>query len=192
MALKDRDALGADDKEHYRNNEATPGEVWVADLVNRKLLTTITTPEPTLSAAMSPDGSSVYVAMEPTNFDKQTHTDNEMVMIDTLTNTIGAVISFPNGFFGLDKVVVSPNGRHVYATSNGPNVAIIDAITNTYSALIRPLLIVVSARGRDRTGEIEAPVRKVDFNSDFRACTAPLAPSAAAWASIRSNASWFA
>jgi DNA-binding beta-propeller fold protein YncE len=107
-------------------SDSTPGApaiiyaVYVIDIAARKVSTMIALPDSPVSVAVTPDGNSVYVALSAS-----------MVAIDILTNTIAANISFPAGT-ALDRIVIDPAGRYVYATNQGPNIAVVDTITNRY------------------------------------------------------------
>jgi DNA-binding beta-propeller fold protein YncE len=69
---------------------------------------------------MTPDGTSVYIARQ-----------TSVLAIDVLTNTIATNIVIP-GPTALNRIVMDPGGRYLYATNQGPNIAIIDAITDRY------------------------------------------------------------
>jgi YVTN family beta-propeller protein len=94
--------------------------VYVIDIAARKVATIIALPSAVVHVAVTPDGNSVYVALK-----------NSLVAIDVLTNTVMATIQFPVPT-ALDRIVMDPAGRYVYATNQGPNIVIVDTITNRY------------------------------------------------------------
>jgi DNA-binding beta-propeller fold protein YncE len=104
--------------------------VYVVDTAARKVSATIALPNGASPShiAMTPDGRSVYVAVQAPS---QGALSLGMVAIDVLSNSVSANILFP-GATALNRLVMDPSGRYVYATNKGPNIAIVDAITNRY------------------------------------------------------------
>jgi DNA-binding beta-propeller fold protein YncE len=96
--------------------------VYVLDVAARKVSTILPFPDSAIPVhvAVTPDGTSVYVARQ-----------TSILAIDVLTNTIAANIMFPVPM-ALNRLVMDPAGRYLYATNQGPNIAIVDAITNRY------------------------------------------------------------
>jgi DNA-binding beta-propeller fold protein YncE len=96
--------------------------IYVLDIAARKVSTIIPFPDSAIPVhtAVTPDGTSVYVARQ-----------TSVLAIDVLTNSIAANIVFPVPV-ALNRIVMDPAGRYLYATNQGPNIAIVDAITNRY------------------------------------------------------------
>lgn len=96
--------------------------VYVLDLAARKVAAIIPFPDAAIPVhtAVTPDGTSVYVARQ-----------TSVLAIDVLTNSIAANIVFPVPM-ALNRLVMDPAGRYLYATNQGPNIAIVDAIANRY------------------------------------------------------------
>src|ERR1022692_689149 len=87
---------------YVTNHDANPGSViFVIDVPNRKLLTTIPTDAFPASVAVTPDGSTVWVPNRG---------DSTITIIDTLTNTVTARIAadYPTG------VAFNPTGTRAY------------------------------------------------------------------------------
>ena len=87
---------------YVTNHDANPGSViFVIDVPNRKLLTTIPTDAFPASVAVTPDGSTVWVPNRG---------DATITIIDTLTNTVTARIAadYPTG------VAFNPTGTRAY------------------------------------------------------------------------------
>ena len=87
---------------YVTNHDANPGSViFVIDVPNRKLLTTIPTDAFPASVAVTPDGSTVWVPNRG---------DSTITIIDTLTNTVTAKIAadYPTG------VAFNPTGTRAY------------------------------------------------------------------------------
>jgi DNA-binding beta-propeller fold protein YncE len=119
--------------------------VYVLDITARKVAAIIPFPDSAIPVhtAVTPDGTSVYVARQ-----------TSVLAIDVLTNTIAANIVFPVPTT-LNRIVMDPAGRYLYATNQGPNIAIVDAITNRYVDQIKVAPLVsgitslrISADGR--------------------------------------------
>jgi YVTN family beta-propeller protein len=108
-------------------SDSVPGSpttysVYVMNLTARKLAVIIPFPDSSAAVhtAVTPDGTTVYVARQ-----------TSLLAIDVLTNSIAANITFPAPV-ALNRIVMDPAGRYIYVTNQGPNVAIVDAITNRY------------------------------------------------------------
>ena len=101
---------------------ASSSAVYVLDIAARKVSTIIPFPDSAIPVhvAATPDGTSVYVARQ-----------TSVLAIDVLTNSIAADIVFPVPM-ALNRLVMDTAGRYLYATNQGPNIAIVDAITNRY------------------------------------------------------------
>jgi DNA-binding beta-propeller fold protein YncE len=101
--------------------------VYILDIAARKVAAIIPFPDSAIPVhtAMTPDGTSVYIARQ-----------TSLLAIDVLTNTIATNIVIP-GPTALNRIVMDPGGRYLYATNQGPNIAIIDAITNRYIGQIK-------------------------------------------------------
>jgi YVTN family beta-propeller protein len=87
---------------YVTNHDANPGSViFVIDVPNRKLLTTIPTDAFPASVAVTPDGSTVWVPNRG---------DSTITIIDTMTNTVTARIAadYPTG------VAFNPTGTRAY------------------------------------------------------------------------------
>jgi len=96
--------------------------VYVLDIAARKVSTIIPFPDSAIPVHVvaTPDGTSMYVARQ-----------TSVLAIDVLTNTIAANIVFPVPV-ALNRIVMDPAGRYLYATNQGPNIVIVDAVTNRY------------------------------------------------------------
>jgi YVTN family beta-propeller protein len=112
------------------------GAVAVIDATTNTVATTIAigkvSPSPLAGIAISPDGTRVYVG---------TVDGNEVVAIDTATNSIAATIATSNS--GLADVAISPDGSRVYAAgwvtgtySSTYYVDVINTQTNAMSARV--------------------------------------------------------
>lgn len=87
---------------YVTNHDANPGSViFVIDVPNRKLLTTIPTDAYPASVAVTPDGSTVWVPNRG---------DSTITIIDTMTNTVVTriVADYPTG------VAFNPTGTRAY------------------------------------------------------------------------------
>jgi len=87
---------------YVTNHDANPGSViFVIDVPNRKLLTTIPTDGYPASVAITPDGTTVWVS---------NRADSTITIIDTMTNTVTAKIAadYPLG------VAFNPTGTRAY------------------------------------------------------------------------------
>ena len=84
---------------------------------------------------VTPDGATVYVARQ-----------TSLLAIDVLTNTIATTVTFPAPV-ALNRMVMDPAGRYVYVTNQGPNIAIVDAITNRYVDQIKVAPLVSGTTG---------------------------------------------
>ena len=87
---------------YVTNHDANPGSViFVIDVPNRKLLTTIPTDAFPASVAVTPDGSTVWVPNRG---------DSTITIIDTMTNTVTARIAadYPTG------MAFNPTGTRAY------------------------------------------------------------------------------
>ena len=87
---------------YVTNHDANPGSViFVIDVPNRKLLTTIPTDAFPASVAVTPDGSTVWVPNRG---------DSTITIIDTMTNTVTARLAadYPTG------VAFNPTGTRAY------------------------------------------------------------------------------
>jgi YVTN family beta-propeller protein len=87
---------------YVTNHDANPGSViFVIDVPNRKLLTTIPTDGYPASVAITPDGTTVWVP---------NRADSTITIIDTMTNTVTAKIAadYPLG------VAFNPTGTRAY------------------------------------------------------------------------------
>jgi DNA-binding beta-propeller fold protein YncE len=106
---------------------------YVIDATTRKVAAIIPLSNAAVHVAVTPDGTAAYVALR-----------NSLVAIDVLTNTIVANIQFPIPT-ALDRIVMDPAGRYVYATNQGPNIIIVDTITNRYVDQIKVAPMVSGA-----------------------------------------------
>jgi DNA-binding beta-propeller fold protein YncE len=118
-------------------SDSVPGtpvtySIYVIDTAARKVAAIIPFPDSAIPVhvAVTPDGTSVYVARQ-----------TSLLAIDVLTNTIVANIAFPVPT-ALNRMVIDPAGRYIYLTNQGPNIAIVDAITNRYVDQIKVAPIV--------------------------------------------------
>jgi YVTN family beta-propeller protein len=111
--------------------------VYVIDTAARKVATIIPFPDSAspVHVAMTPDGATVYVARQIS-----------LLAIDVLTNTIATTVTFPAPV-ALNRIVMDPAGRYVYVTNQGPNIAIVDAITNRYVDQIKVAPMVSGTTG---------------------------------------------
>ena len=84
--------------------------IYVLDIAARKVSTIIPFPDSAIPVhtAVTPDGTSVYVARQ-----------TSVLAIDVLTNSIAANIVFPVPM-ALNRIVMDPAGRYLYATNQGP------------------------------------------------------------------------
>lgn len=119
-------AITPDGKSAYAPvSDSIPGSAvtyaaYVIDTTARKVAAVIALPNAPVHVAVTPDGTSAYVALK-----------NSLAAIDVLTNTIVANVQFPFPT-ALDRIVMDPAGRYVYVTNQGPNIVIVDTITNRY------------------------------------------------------------
>lgn len=113
---------------YVTNHDANPGSViFVIDVPNRKLLTTIPTDAFPASVAVTPDGSQVWVPNRG---------DSTITVIDSLTNTVIAHVraDYPTG------VAFNPTGTKAYVAeaelSGNGYVRVLDvASTNTLTRI---------------------------------------------------------
>ena len=106
--------------------------VYVISVASGAIVTTINLPGDASPADIkaTPDGRSIYVAVE------SAATNLGLIAIDVLTNTIFANIQFPAAP-AISRIAIDPHGRFVYGTSNGPNIVIVDTISNKYVSQIK-------------------------------------------------------
>jgi YVTN family beta-propeller protein len=123
--------------------------VSVIATATNTVTTTIPVGTVPLGVAVSPDGSTVYVANEL----------DGVSVIDTATNTVTATV--PAGFTPF-RLAVTPDGSKVYVTDAGAGantVSVIDTATNTMTATIpvgpRPEGVAVTPVQRKREAERE-------------------------------------
>jgi YVTN family beta-propeller protein len=105
---------------------ATDGTVSVIDTATNTVSTTVTVGSSPTGAAVTPDGTQVYVT-------NSSHSSNSVSVIDTATNTVGATISVGSNPIG---VAVTPDGTKVYVANADTTVSVIDPSTNTLTTTI--------------------------------------------------------
>src|SRR5258708_7952942 len=119
-------AVAATNANAYVTNSSA-NTVSVINTTNNSLVATILGFHSPNGAAMTPDGTSVYVANSEA-------VPGTVSVINTATNTITATIlsgSVPVA------VAASPDGKHIYVTNQGDStVAVINTATNTVSATV--------------------------------------------------------